>query len=96
MALFQPRDWFSAAQLSLSLAIRIVCQKMDECNLSKSISTMFHISMEEKLFLDSCCFSPILYIYKLLGNSYLHIKPTYSYNYEQFELVLVSLRKKKY
>jgi len=35
MALFQPRDWFSAVQLSLSLAIRIVCQKMDECNLSK-------------------------------------------------------------
>ena len=36
-ALFQPRDWFSALQLSLSLAIRIVCQKMDERNLSKSI-----------------------------------------------------------
>ena len=51
MALFQPRDWFSVAQLSLSLAIRIVRQKMDECNLSKSISTMFHISIEEKLFL---------------------------------------------
>ena len=51
MALFQPRDWFSAAQLTL--AIRIVCQKMDECNLSKSTSTMFHISIEEKLFLDS-------------------------------------------
>ena len=53
MALFQPRDWFSAAQLSLSLAIRIVCQKMDECNLLKSIPTVFHISIEEKLFLDS-------------------------------------------
>ena len=48
MALVQPRDWFSATHLSLSLAIRIVCQKMDECNLWKSISTVFHISMEEK------------------------------------------------
>ena len=45
MALFQPRDWFSAAQLSLSFAIRIVCQKMDECNLLKSISTIFHFSI---------------------------------------------------
>ena len=43
MALFQPRDWFSAAQLSLSLAIRLVCQKMDDYNLSKSISTVFHM-----------------------------------------------------
>ena len=54
MALLQPHDWFGAVQISLSLAIRIVCQKMDECNLSKSISTMFHIYIEEKLLFDSC------------------------------------------
>ena len=42
-ALFQPRDWFSAAQLSLSLAIRIVCQKMDECNLSKYIDRVSYL-----------------------------------------------------
>ena len=63
MALFQPSDWFSAAQLSLSLVICIVCQKIDECNLSKSISTMFHISIEEKLFLDS-------YRYRFIAQSY--------------------------
>jgi len=52
MALFQPPDWFSVAQLLLSLAIRIVCQKMDECNLSKSILTTFHIAIEERFFLS--------------------------------------------
>ena len=65
MALFQPRDWFSAAQLSLSLAICIVCQNMNECNLSKNISTMFHITIEEKLFLDS---------YRYIAQAYLICK----------------------
>jgi len=58
MAPFQPRDWFS--NLSLSLAIRVVCQKMDECNLS----TTFHISIKEKFFLDS-------YGYCLIAQPYL-------------------------
>jgi len=41
MALFQPRDWFSAAQLSLSLAVRV---KRWKNLIYQSTLTMFHIS----------------------------------------------------
>ena len=63
MALFQPHDWFGAALLSLSLAVRVVCQNMDGMSSIDVLSTMSYISIEKRLFRDS-------YLYRFIAQPY--------------------------
>lgn len=47
VALYQPHDWFGAAQLSSSMAICIVCQNNGYVKLIDFLPTLSHIAIEK-------------------------------------------------